>query len=58
MCQLIIDMIVSVCVTYVIYFQDYETWCDLRILENLIGVRYLTHESDDARWERHKLDPL
>ncbi|XP_060536785.1 serine/threonine-protein kinase D3 isoform X2 [Cylas formicarius] len=33
------------------WLQDYETWCDLRTLENQIGVRYLTHESDDARWE-------
>lgn len=40
-----------------IWLQDYQTWCDLRLLENQIGVRYLTHESDDARWERYKADP-
>ncbi|KAK6621589.1 Serine/threonine-protein kinase D1 [Polyplax serrata] len=34
-----------------IWLQDYRTWCDLRELEKQIGVRYLTHESDDARWE-------
>nr|XP_023021930.1 serine/threonine-protein kinase D3 [Leptinotarsa decemlineata]XP_023021931.1 serine/threonine-protein kinase D3 [Leptinotarsa decemlineata] len=37
-----------------IWLQDYETWCDLRTLENQVGVRYLTHESDDARWEQHR----
>ncbi|KAL3287930.1 hypothetical protein HHI36_002386 [Cryptolaemus montrouzieri] len=41
-----------------IWLQDYQTWCDLRALENQIGVRYITHESDDARWERHRLDLL
>ncbi|XP_072152360.1 serine/threonine-protein kinase D3 [Bemisia tabaci] len=35
-----------------IWLQDYQTWHDLRELENTIGVRYLTHESDDARWAR------
>ncbi|KAL0269904.1 UNVERIFIED_CONTAM: hypothetical protein PYX00_007486 [Menopon gallinae] len=34
-----------------VWLQDYQTWCDLRELERQIGVRYLTHESDDARWE-------
>ncbi|KAL1501781.1 hypothetical protein ABEB36_007046 [Hypothenemus hampei] len=37
-----------------IWLQDYHTWKDLRSLENQIGCRYLTHESDDARWERHR----
>ncbi|KAL0114046.1 hypothetical protein PUN28_011397 [Cardiocondyla obscurior] len=32
------------------WLQDYQTWCDLRKLEQKIGYRYLTHESDDARW--------
>lgn len=36
-----------------IWMQDYETWCDLRKLEEKIGYRYLTHESDDARWEEY-----
>ncbi|KAI4484832.1 hypothetical protein M0804_007398 [Polistes exclamans] len=33
-----------------VWLQDYQTWCDLRELENKVGYRYLTHESDDARW--------
>ncbi|XP_014247256.1 serine/threonine-protein kinase D1 [Cimex lectularius] len=33
-----------------IWLQHYETWCDLRTLEKATGCRYLTHESDDARW--------
>ncbi|XP_019880244.1 serine/threonine-protein kinase D3 isoform X2 [Aethina tumida] len=41
-----------------IWLQDYQTWNDLRALENQIGVRYLTHESDDARWERYRADLL
>ncbi|XP_063918521.1 serine/threonine-protein kinase D3 isoform X1 [Zophobas morio] len=39
-----------------IWLQDYQTWCDLRTLENQINVRYLTHESDDARWERYRAE--
>lgn len=34
-----------------VWLQDYQTWCDLRTLEKQMSVRYLTHESDDARWE-------
>lgn len=39
--------------TIFLYIQDYQTWCDLRELEKSIGNgnRFLTHESDDARWE-------
>lgn len=33
--------------------QDYQTWLDLREFETRIGERYITHESDDARWEEH-----
>ena len=33
--------------------QDYQTWLDLRQLEATVGQRYLTHESDDDRWERY-----
>ncbi|XP_046421888.1 serine/threonine-protein kinase D3 isoform X1 [Neodiprion virginianus] len=33
-----------------VWLQDYQTWCDLRELEQQVGCRYLTHESDDARW--------
>ncbi|XP_040073950.1 serine/threonine-protein kinase D3 isoform X2 [Ixodes scapularis] len=36
------------------WLQDYQTWCDVRELESQVGVRYLTHESDDARWEAHR----
>lgn len=32
--------------------KDYQTWLDLRELETKLGERYITHESDDARWER------
>uniref|UniRef100_A0A2I2ZTW7 Serine/threonine-protein kinase n=1 Tax=Gorilla gorilla gorilla TaxID=9595 RepID=A0A2I2ZTW7_GORGO len=32
---------------------DYQTWLDLREFETRIGERYITHESDDARWEIH-----
>ncbi|BES90417.1 Serine threonine-protein kinase D [Nesidiocoris tenuis] len=37
-----------------IWLQDFETWCDLRNLEKQAGMRYLTHESDDARWATFK----
>lgn len=32
------------------WLQDLQTWNDLRTLETQVGLRYLTHESDDARW--------
>ncbi|XP_042902741.1 serine/threonine-protein kinase D3 isoform X2 [Parasteatoda tepidariorum] len=38
------------------WLQDYQTWCDLRELESQVGWRYLTHESDDARWEAYRLE--
>ncbi len=38
----------------VVNLQDYQTWCDLRELERQIGIRYATHESDDARWEAYR----
>ncbi|KAM4617340.1 serine/threonine-protein kinase D3-like [Discoglossus pictus] len=34
------------------WMQDFQTWLDLRELETRIGQRYITHESDDARWQR------
>ncbi|OQV13490.1 Serine/threonine-protein kinase dkf-2 [Hypsibius exemplaris] len=37
-----------------IWLQDYQMYCDLRQLESEVGCRYLTHESDDARWEAHR----
>lgn len=36
-----------------IFLKDYQTWLDLREFETRIGERYITHESDDARWEEH-----
>lgn len=37
-----------------IWLQDYQTWCDLRDLEQQVSERYLTHESDDVRWEQYR----
>ncbi len=36
-----------------VILQDYQTWLDLREFETRRGERYITHESDDARWEEH-----
>ncbi|XP_061667593.1 serine/threonine-protein kinase D3-like isoform X2 [Syngnathoides biaculeatus] len=33
------------------WLQDFDTWMDLRELETRHGDRYITHQSDDARWE-------
>lgn len=33
--------------------QDYQTWLDLREFETRRGERYITHESDDTRWEEY-----
>ncbi|OQR76368.1 Serine/threonine-protein kinase D3-like [Tropilaelaps mercedesae] len=44
-----------------VWLQDFDTWLDLLQLEAHVGQRYLTHESDDARWEsyaRQKKLPL
>ncbi|XP_053330820.1 serine/threonine-protein kinase D1 [Spea bombifrons] len=38
------------------WLQDYRTWLDLRELELKIGERYITHESDDPRWEHYAGD--
>lgn len=35
------------------WLQDYQTWLDVRSLEAVVGERYLTHESDDARWQAY-----
>lgn len=35
------------------WLQDPHTWADLRGLEKQLGVRYLTHPSDDARWAQY-----
>ncbi|XP_060684361.1 serine/threonine-protein kinase D1 [Hemiscyllium ocellatum] len=34
------------------WLQDYQTWLDLRELECKFGERYITHESDDSRWQQ------
>ncbi|XP_051579371.1 serine/threonine-protein kinase D1-like isoform X2 [Myxocyprinus asiaticus] len=33
------------------WLQDYQMWLDLRTLECKMRERYITHESDDLRWE-------
>lgn len=33
--------------------QDFNTFKELRGLEEMIGTRYLTHESDDEAWSRY-----
>jgi len=33
------------------WLQDYQCWCDMRKLEARNNERWLTHESDDNRWE-------
>ncbi|XP_065056101.1 serine/threonine-protein kinase D1-like isoform X2 [Rhopilema esculentum] len=37
-----------------VWMQDYNTWLELRSLEEAVGRRYLTHESDDERWQRYE----
>ena len=37
------------------WLDNYDLWCDLRVLEKKLGTRWLTHESDDSRWEQHRL---
>ncbi|KAI5086319.1 serine/threonine-protein kinase D2 [Silurus meridionalis] len=39
-----------------VYLQEYQTWLDLRKLESKLGERYITHESDDVRWQRFAQD--
>lgn len=36
------------------WLQSYTLWSDLRRLEREIGERFLTHESDDARWQEYE----
>ncbi|XP_046849101.1 serine/threonine-protein kinase D3-like isoform X2 [Xenia sp. Carnegie-2017] len=38
------------------WLQEYQTWLDLRSLEAIVGERYLTHESDDKRFEAYRLE--
>uniref|UniRef100_H3CD20 Serine/threonine-protein kinase n=1 Tax=Tetraodon nigroviridis TaxID=99883 RepID=H3CD20_TETNG len=35
------------------WLQDYQMWLDLRNLETRMNERYITHESDDLRWQHH-----
>ncbi|XP_062849449.1 protein kinase D4 [Trichomycterus rosablanca] len=35
------------------WLQNFQLWCDLRMFEQRLGHRYLTHESDDERWRHH-----
>lgn len=34
-----------------VWLQTKSAWEDLRALEARVGRRYLTHPSDDARWQ-------
>ncbi|GMR60037.1 hypothetical protein PMAYCL1PPCAC_30232, partial [Pristionchus mayeri] len=36
------------------WMQGYPLWSDLRLLENQVGERFLTHESDDKRWKEYE----
>ncbi|KAL6080792.1 hypothetical protein STEG23_031728 [Scotinomys teguina] len=40
------------------WLQEYQTWLDLRELERKMGERYITHESDDARWDQFVTERL
>jgi len=38
------------------WFENFQTWVDLRSLEGAVGERYLKrlkHESYDARWQKY-----
>jgi protein kinase D len=37
-----------------IWLQGYQLWSDLRCLEREVGDRFVTHRSDDARWQEHE----
>uniref|UniRef100_A0AC35TUZ9 Protein kinase C n=1 Tax=Rhabditophanes sp. KR3021 TaxID=114890 RepID=A0AC35TUZ9_9BILA len=37
------------------WLQKYTLWSDLRVLEKEVGERYLTHGSDDHRWNEFEL---
>uniref|UniRef100_A0A914VIW6 Protein kinase C n=1 Tax=Plectus sambesii TaxID=2011161 RepID=A0A914VIW6_9BILA len=36
------------------WLQKYQLWSDLRCMERDVGERFLTHDSDDARWQEHE----
>lgn len=46
----------SLCLFLCLLSQDYQTWLDLRELETKLGERYITHESDDSRWQMFARD--
>uniref|UniRef100_A0A3B3T8J4 non-specific serine/threonine protein kinase n=1 Tax=Paramormyrops kingsleyae TaxID=1676925 RepID=A0A3B3T8J4_9TELE len=35
------------------WLQDFQLWCDLREFERRMGLRYLTHQDDGVRWQKH-----
>ncbi|XP_075677162.1 serine/threonine-protein kinase D3 isoform X5 [Dermatophagoides pteronyssinus] len=37
------------------WLDDYYVWCDLRRLESQTSKRWLTHESDEERWEQYRI---
>ncbi|CAB04830.2 Serine/threonine-protein kinase dkf-2 [Caenorhabditis elegans] len=37
-----------------IWMQNYTLWSDLRVLEKAVGQRFVTHESDDVRWQAYE----
>ena len=37
------------------WLDNFETWSDLRDLENKLNTRWLTHESDDTRYVFHTI---
>ncbi|KAI1723791.1 protein kinase domain-containing protein [Ditylenchus destructor] len=37
-----------------IWLQSYDLWSDLRCLEKDVGERFVTHESDDQRWQEYE----
>ena len=40
------------------WLDSYETWADMRDLENRNGMRWLTHESDDGRYGTERIRPI
>lgn len=53
---LLIALFLSPSTTPGLLFQDYQAWLDLRELESKLGERYITHESDDSRWQQYARD--
>ncbi|KAI6190041.1 Serine/threonine-protein kinase dkf-2 [Aphelenchoides bicaudatus] len=37
-----------------VWLQGYQLWSDLRCLEKEVGERFVTHRSDDNRWQEHE----